>query len=444
MKLHTLYIKDYKNIKEQLFDFTKNDGFVALIGENGSGKSNLLEALSIIFAGIFLEHDELQPQFSYRIEYVIGENVVVIDFNGTTYASIVVNDRALTIAELRRNELFLPNSVIACYSGEDLRLWHSAYKDYQFRFFSKAIGNKYYPARLLYINKYCWKIALISLLCAAEEDEDVLSFVKTDLKIDDVTDVTVSFVVDEEKREPFSKHDASYWFNRICADGCLGINAKTIATTDITTPSAELNSLSVAKRVFQYLYILSQPKRNEINKVDKLIESIDININGISFDGLSEGEKKLILIECIAKVLGNDRSLLLYDEPDAFLHPKWQRSFLKTLRNIGENSQIVITTHNPILLGDSKREEIRLIANGKQVYKTLFSFGRDINSILEDYFDVEERNQEGSQLIRDFYYAMDQKDYDRAETLLEELRCTFGNEDIEFVKADSMFDDLAE
>ena len=348
------------------------------------------------------------------------------------------------MSEFRNKKLYQPTNVIACYSGEDLRLWHSAYKSYQFNFFSKAISNNYYPARLLYINKYCWKIALIALLCAAEEDNDVLIFIKSDLKIEDITDVSVSLVVDEDKREQFDKHDASYWFNRICSDGLTGINARTIATTDITTPSAELNSQSTARRVFQYLYILSQPKRNDINKVDKLIEYIDININGISFEELSEGEKKLILIECIAKVLTDDESLMLFDEPDVFLHPKWQRSFLGTLKHTSRKAQTIITTHNPILLGDSQREDIHMIANGTLIDKQLFSFGRDINSILEDYFNIEERNPDGMKLIKDFYSAMDAKDYDKAEILLNKLRQTFGNEDIEVVKADSLFDDLAE
>lgn len=444
MRLLSLYIKDYKNIKEQTFDFNKNNGLIALIGENGSGKSNLLEALSMIFAGVFQGEKERQPVFAYRINYSIGDNSVGIEFDGTDYISIIADGRALKIAELRNSQIFLPTNLIACYSGEDLRLWHSAYELYQFSFFSKAIANRFYPSRLLYINKYCWKIALLSLLCAAEEDEDVLSFIKTDLKISDITDVNVSFIVNEGKEEQFRSHDASNWFRRICADSKTGINARTIATTDITTPSAELNTQSIAKRVFQYLYILSQPKRNEINKVDKLIETINIDINGVSFEGLSEGEKKLILIECIAKVLGDKDSLLLFDEPDVFLHPKWQRSFLNTLKYGNDTAQTIITTHNPILLGDSQREDIHLIANGKIVDKQLFSFGRDINSILEDYFNVEERNNEGAQLIKKFYQTMDAKDYDTAEILLEKLRSTFGNDDIEYVKADSMFDDLAE
>ena len=52
-RLKSVYIKDYKNIQDQTFDFSSNTGYIALIGLNGSGKSNLLEAISIIFNGLF-------------------------------------------------------------------------------------------------------------------------------------------------------------------------------------------------------------------------------------------------------------------------------------------------------------------------------------------------------------------------------------------------------
>ena len=55
MNLNYLHIDKYKNIQNKDFDFSKNTGCIALIGENGSGKSNLLEAISIIFIEILLE-----------------------------------------------------------------------------------------------------------------------------------------------------------------------------------------------------------------------------------------------------------------------------------------------------------------------------------------------------------------------------------------------------
>ena len=50
MKLKSLWLKDYKNLKDFHLDFEKGNGLSILIGNNGSGKSNVLEAISGIFA----------------------------------------------------------------------------------------------------------------------------------------------------------------------------------------------------------------------------------------------------------------------------------------------------------------------------------------------------------------------------------------------------------
>ena len=99
---------------------------------------------------------------------------------------------------------------------------------------------------------------------------------------------------------------------------------------------------------------------------------------------------------------------------------------------------------NPILIGNLQKEQIHEINNGKTVDSNNFSYGRDVNSILEDYFKVSERSSQGANLIKAFYNSMDAKDYDKAEDLLNELKITLGPEDISTVKAESLFDDLAE
>ena len=50
MKLKSLWIQEYKNLKDFQLDFEKGNNLSILIGNNGSGKSNVLEAISGIFA----------------------------------------------------------------------------------------------------------------------------------------------------------------------------------------------------------------------------------------------------------------------------------------------------------------------------------------------------------------------------------------------------------
>lgn len=50
MKLKKLQIKKYKNLIDFTVDFESGKGLSILIGNNGSGKSNVLEAISGILS----------------------------------------------------------------------------------------------------------------------------------------------------------------------------------------------------------------------------------------------------------------------------------------------------------------------------------------------------------------------------------------------------------
>ena len=127
------------------------------------------------------------------------------------------------------------------------------------------------------------------------------------------------------------------------------------------------------------------------------------------------------------------------------LHPKWQQKFISSIRKgLDEESMAIITTHNPILIGDLQKDQIYEIQKGKKIDSNNYSFGRDMNSILEDYFKVDERSIEGQNLLKEFYDSMDAKDYDKAENLLNRLKSNFGPEDVSTVRAESLFEDLAE
>ena len=97
------------------------------------------------------------------------------------------------------------------------------------------------------------------------------------------------------------------------------------------------------------------------------------------------------------------------------------------------------------LVSNLQKSYVQIIKKGKKLpIENLYSYGRDINSVLEDYFGIEERNEKGKELIKDFYKAMTDKKYDEAETILDEIENLFGPDDITTIKANSVFDDLAE
>ena len=175
---------------------------------------------------------------------------------------------------------------------------------------------------------------------------------KYTLKIDSPSDVELDLSYDNAKKAGFQAHAALNWFDRIVQDGNQNINLNIIATTDIYIAGRQVPEGHKAKYVFNFLYLLSQPKKNEKNKIDKLIDGIKISVNigdnKIDFDDLSEGEKKLILIECITRVLGDENSLVLLDEPDAHTHIAMKKDLLELISEF--EGQIIMTTHSPMFV----------------------------------------------------------------------------------------------
>lgn len=349
-RLKSLYIKDYKNIHDQKFDFSSNTGYIALIGLNGSGKSNLLEAISLIFDELYgIKHPEQDEVKGYRITYEI---------DGIVYTCTTL-DGQNNIIQLDKEGKKYPSSVIACYSGEDLRLWEMAYKPYYKGFFYDALHGKDYVPQTMYINKYCWKIALVSLLFSL--NRDVQQFVTNVLHID-VANVSVQFTYNEIANP--QHHDAFNWLERI---------KQQYGTNDI--PLEKLRDFGLGNTlhkemtedilVFFYLYFLHLPKKTPDQPIDKLISTISIKLGTFEFDALSEGEKKMILIACITKILGDENSLVLLDEPDAHVHIENKKKILDTIAQF--NGQTILTTHSPIFTTLMSSDNIFPIDKGNAV-----------------------------------------------------------------------------
>lgn len=57
--------------------------------------------------------------------------------------------------------------------------------------------------------------------------------------------------------------------------------------------------------------------------------------------------------------------VVLIDEVDMFLHPKWQQTILKSLTDAFPKMQFIVTTHSPQVLSTVRRENIRILPEGK-------------------------------------------------------------------------------
>src|SRR5260370_39176278 len=79
MKLRKLEISEFKNLRNFAIEF-ENALTTGLLGQNGTGKSNLLEALILIFRDLDLGDP---PAFKYKLEYECRDNEIQVDADPT-------------------------------------------------------------------------------------------------------------------------------------------------------------------------------------------------------------------------------------------------------------------------------------------------------------------------------------------------------------------------
>jgi ABC-type multidrug transport system ATPase subunit len=109
--------------------------------------------------------------------------------------------------------------------------------------------------------------------------------------------------------------------------------------------------------------------------IGDLIEEVRINVKhkdtdgNISFNQLSEGELQLLTVLGLMRITSQDHCLFLLDEPDTHLNPIWKLRYFDEIENvivqnaaqtIAGDSQIIITTHDPIMIGSLRKEQVRI------------------------------------------------------------------------------------
>ncbi|CAA6812165.1 MAG: Putative ATP-binding protein [uncultured Sulfurovum sp.] len=113
-----------------------------------------------------------------------------------------------------------------------------------------------------------------------------------------------------------------------------------------------------------------------------------------TIDELSTGQKTLLSKILYIYFKDYKDKVILIDEPELSLHPKWQNQILSVYEKLAEknNCQIIIATHSPHIIGSVKPEYLRVLkkVNDKiEVAQYTQSYGLEFSQILTDIMGVE-------------------------------------------------------
>ena len=132
----------------------------------------------------------------------------------------------------------------------------------------------------------------------------------------------------------------------------------------------------------------------------------------------------------------NQPAILLIDEIDTYLHPKWQKNILRVLAEKFPNTQIIVTTHSPLVASHLLIENKAVyIIKEDEVIPVKHIYGKEISSIFYQWMDVKERPQAIQDKIDLLFVELDKENMEAAKQLYDELKINLGENDEALVEA---------
>lgn len=399
MRINRLYVKEYGNLQDFEFKPDLKPQTTVVLGRNGAGKSNLIEALVEVFRDL---EAGTASNFYYELNYQIrGKEIEVINnpVNRTKRAVTVdgVKSKLKDFNEAIND--YLPKYVFAYYSGWNRRLeklFHKPTNDLYKKWKEGGSSDNIPLRRLFYCRKdYSQLVLLAFFLMAGNEsnknNEKIREFLKEFLKIEDFE--SALFVMHKPfwrgNKKPTEDDlkfgDPLFWYakgafqtftDRLWRHSIAPIRNEETVTKDFRDRTEDQERL--------YLYIKDKPTLMELMYPGEdethffahleglylcdLIEEVRVTVKHtkaglIRFDQLSEGEQQLLTVLGLLHFTKGEESLFLLDEPDTHLNPAWTYEYLNLLENqvMDKSSQLLIASHNPLMIGGLERDQVRLL-----------------------------------------------------------------------------------
>jgi len=453
MQLRHLTIPEFRNLQSVAIDFATQlepaPGAIpamalkvirshALIGQNGVGKSNLIEALITIFRDVDLDRD---ATLDYTLEYEIRGHSVRIQADTTKQKRpfVWVDGQGQSQGHLLKNRELLPSHIFAYYSGRNERI-ETLFQEHQRRFNQRQeiTTDEVLPEQLLEnftaseadiraledarrrrdarlkqagddrLRRlfYCrgGHSQLVLLACLLSDDP-VFQKVLKNLHIESLE--SALFVLKEphrlrEKRRggkfdenELNEGDPRFWYARGNVVSEFLDKLWKVAWAPIEqeiTRQIDFRGRTEKQKQL-YLFVPNHAKLKQLGElvggtdsffryaegayIGDLIDEVRITVKKrdehggkVNFTQLSEGELQMLTVLGLMRITRENHCLFLLDEPDTHLNPIWKLRYFDDIESVlgaDENqveqgeSQILITTHDPMMVGSLKREQVHIL-----------------------------------------------------------------------------------
>jgi len=418
MKIKKLRMESFRGVRELTLDFDTQLNI--LIGDNGSGKSSTLDCLAA-----FLNH--------------IAEQVKILYLN---------KDNFIQAMSGGSKNIFL---------DDDIAIGNAERLEARLDIILNSVDIEYH------IRKYKANPSSLSALLEIEKQEPYLTQNLTIPTLVTTIPTLVHYSVKrdilfEESQNPQQdkNHNILDAYNRAFTGGQVVFKEffewfRTLEEVENElirdTPDYRDRQLEAVRQAI-YTF-LPEFKDLRIRRRPELRMTVTKQGTELTINQLSDGEKNLLaMVGDLARRLAianpdmekpeQGSGVVLIDEIELHLHPKWQRMVIPALLRTFPNCQFIITTHSPQVLGEVKDGKIYRLEKTETgvTAEIVRTYGRDSNRILEDEMDVPKRNQAIKDDLLNLFRLIDDGNLSQARELQASLKEEIGFDEPEFARAD--------
>jgi len=407
MYIKRISLKNYKAFEN--LEIELRPGVNLIVGDNGAGKTSMLDGIAVALGGLFV-----------NVQGVSAKNIVKEDVHLQIHS---MGDASTTITYCEPVALGCSLRV-GCESFEWTRIRealtsnHTKIDDKSISVWMKDITNNPYT-----------DLPLISYQSAAR--------------------------VWKSKRADFGSEAKKKLDDRRCGYiGCLDqfMDVKVIQQWYMKQEQMAFVKEKKIREYENFKNIVStfMKEINELEEMPKVYYSRQFgelvysdNYEEIAVSKLSAGYQSLLWMvmdlayrTCILNPELNDRAeirgVVLIDEVDMHLHPKWQWNIIKALSSTFPNVQFVVTTHSPIVISSAKDANVILIDEKKNIEYLADGFGYSVDDVLVHKQESVFRPKVVQAIINKIEVALDDDDFSSADTALLELKAILGEDNTEY------------
>lgn len=422
MKVKRLHLENFRGFKDATFEFS--DRVNVLVGVNGAGKTTLLHALEVsvtyvvslsfpegapvrLFTDSDMHFNKDTISISLSIEFLNNTSEIHISkkaqgkITSQQPEHIYKNNRELLLAEISNKKISrLP--LITCYLSD--------------RF-----------------------VLNVSLKTNESASQDIISLYLRMLTPEKPTTLFQPFFEWFRNREDLENENLRYTTSDFKPDNWEYPDRQLEAVRRaITSLMPEFSDVQVRRN----------PLRMAVKKHGKEFR----------IEQLSDGEKCLLaMVGDLARRLAianpglddplQGEGVVLIDEIELHLHPKWQRMIIPKLLETFPGCQFIVSTHSPQVLSEVEPENIFLLHQDEETgeitcSKPTQSYGLDSNEILEELMGARSRNKNVEDSLRQISILIDEDRFQEARIEINALKEKLHGSIPDLVEAESMITSL--